>query len=106
MLAPKTVKNYTNSGESLRELKFITELGRSLLGTVHPKRVALRVAENLRFETGADICAVVAELEQIGLTSAAFDKLNNQIEGFLNRQKFEQRTRDFAFAGFIRKYKG
>ncbi len=64
-----------------------------MLGTVHPKRVALRVAENLRFETGADICAVVAELEQIGLTSAAFDNSNEQIEDFLNRQNFEQRTR-------------
>lgn len=93
MLAPKTVKNHTNSGESLRELRFITDLGRSLLGTVHPKRVALRVAENLRFETGADVCAVVAELEHIGRTSAAFDNSNTQIEDFLNRQNFEQRTR-------------
>ena len=93
MLAPKTVRNYVSSGESLHELKFITELGRSLLGTVHPKLVALRVAENLRFETGADVCAVVAELEQIGLTSAAFDISNNQIEDFLNRQNFERKTR-------------
>ncbi len=93
MLAPRTVKNHINSDESLRELKFITDLGRSLLGTVHPKRVALRVAENLRLETGADVCAVVAELEHIGLTSAAFDNANEQIEDFLNRQNFEQRRR-------------
>lgn len=93
MLAPRTVKNHKNSGETLHELKFITELGRSLSGIVHPKRVALRVAENLRFETGADVCAVVAELEHIGLTSAAFDSSNEQIEDFLNRQNFEQKTR-------------
>ena len=93
MLAPRTVRNYLNSSESSCELKFITELGRSLLGTVHPKRVALRVAENLRFETGADICAVVAELEHIGLTSGAFDNFNHQIEDFLNRQNFDLRMR-------------
>ncbi|MEO6587795.1 MAG: ATP-binding protein [Pyrinomonadaceae bacterium] len=93
MLAPKTAKNYVSSGESLHELKFITELGRSLLGTVHPKRVALRVAENLRFETGADVCAVVAELEHIGVTSAAFDSSDEQIEDFLNRRNFDGRTR-------------
>ncbi len=93
MLAPKTVKISKSSGESLQELKFITELGRSLLGTVHPKRVALRVAENLRFEIGANVCAVVAELAHIGLTSAAFDNSSRQIEGFFNRQNFDQRTK-------------
>lgn len=93
MLAPKTVKSYISSGENLSELKFITELGRSLLGTVHPKRVALRVAESLRLETGAAICAVVAELEHIGITSAAFDKTGEQQENFLSRQNFEQKTK-------------
>lgn len=93
MLAPKTVKSYTSSGENLSELKFITELGRSLLGAVHPKRVALRVAESLRLETGAAVCAVVAELEHIGMTSAAFDKSGKQQEDFLNRQNFEQKTK-------------
>lgn len=93
MLAPKTVKSYISSGENLCELKFITELGRSLLTTVHPKRVALRVAESLRLETGAAVCAVVAELEQIGLTSAAFDKNGEIREDFLNRQNFDQRTK-------------
>lgn len=92
MLAPKTAKSYLSSGENLCELKFITELGRSLLTAVHPKRVALRVAENLRLETGAAVCAVVAELEQIGLTSAAFDENGELKEDFLNRQNFEQRT--------------
>lgn len=92
MLAPKTAKSYLSTGENLCELKFITELGRSLLTAVHPKRVALRVAESLRLETGAAICAVVAELEQIGLTSAAFDKNGELKEDFLNRQNFEYKT--------------
>lgn len=74
-------------------MKFITELGRSLLKTVHPKRVALRVAESLRSATGADICAVVAQLEHIGLVSAAYDASDRQVEDFLNRPNFEQKTR-------------
>ena len=54
------------------ELKFITELGRSLLVTVHPKKVASRVAEALCRETRAENCVVVVELEQIGLVSGSF----------------------------------
>ncbi|MEO8072165.1 MAG: hypothetical protein ABI686_02855 [Acidobacteriota bacterium] len=42
-----SVRQNTNPAS---ELKFITELGRSLLFTVHPKKVALRVAEAVRQE--------------------------------------------------------
>jgi hypothetical protein len=77
MLAPKRVKSEINSSSFSRtnknsspELKFIAELGRSLLFTAHPKKVALRVAESIRTETGAPICAVVVELKQIGIVSS------------------------------------
>lgn len=84
MPAPKQIKNksethssaverpFSAASSNSRELKFIAELGRSLLFTVHPKKVALRVAEAIRRETGASICAFVVELEQIGLISCAF----------------------------------
>ncbi len=80
MLAPKQIKIKSETypfakkkaADSSRELKFITELGRSLLFTVHPKKVALRVAEAVQKETGAEICAVFVELEHIGLISCAF----------------------------------
>ena len=75
--------------DSARELKFITELGRSLLFTVHPKKVASRVAEAIRRETAAAICAVVVELEHIGLISSAFisGDSTEQIE-FLHKDRF------------------
>ena len=37
-----------DTDSSTNELKFIADLGRSLLFTVHPKKVASRVAEALR----------------------------------------------------------
>ncbi len=77
MLTPKTVKRQPRSfsvnqnvADSSADLKFVTELGRSLLFTVHPKKVATRVAEAIQAETGADVCAVIVELEQIGLVSS------------------------------------
>lgn len=80
MLAPKRAASATElfsapkkSAASLRELKFIAELGRSLQITVHPKKVAGRVAEAICRETLAENCAVVVELEQIGLVSADFN---------------------------------
>ena len=52
------------------ELKFIADLGRSLLFTVHPKKVAERITDAIRRETGAMVCAMVTELEHFGLVSA------------------------------------
>jgi two-component system NtrC family sensor kinase len=77
MLAPKRVKSEINSSSFSRttnnsspELKFIAELGRSLLFTAHPKKVALRVAEAIQMEIGAPVSAVVVELKQIGIVSS------------------------------------
>lgn len=78
-----------NNFNSSRELKFITELGRSLLFTIHPKKVVLKVAEAIQTEVGAEICAVVAELEQIGLVSCGFASEKNQ-NNFLHKAKFKK----------------
>ena len=99
MLAPKRVKRETESfstarmnTDSSRELKFITELGRSLLVTVHPKKVALRVAEAIQTETAGEVCAVVVELEHIGLVSSAFiSKTGVAKSDFLHKDKFKNR---------------
>ena len=56
-----------NSASS--ELKFVADLGRSLLFTVHPKKVASRVAEAVRVGSGATVTAFVVELNNIGLVS-------------------------------------
>ncbi|CAN5418156.1 hypothetical protein BH20ACI1_BH20ACI1_25530 [soil metagenome] len=98
MLAPKRTKSRTGVNFSVRqntnpvsELKFITELGRSLLFTVHPKKVALRVAEAIRQEIGAEICAVVVELEHFGLVSCADTSNTNELsQNFLDKSKFKQ----------------
>ena len=99
MLAPRRVKrereSFSTAGmntDSSRELKFITELGRSLLVTVHPKKVALRVAEAIQTETSGEVCAVVVELEHIGLVSSAFTSESGEAKSnFLHKDKFKNR---------------
>jgi two-component system NtrC family sensor kinase len=72
------------------DLRFISDLGRSLLFTVHPKKVATRVAEAIRVGVGAETCAFVAELESIGLISCAFGDKGEISKEFLNRARFEK----------------
>jgi two-component system NtrC family sensor kinase len=98
MVSPKQIKSGEDlfypdgkKSDSSRELKFITELGRSLLFAVHPKKVALRVAEAIRAETGAAICAVVVELGQIGLISSAFTEHSKCAKtDFLEKTRFKK----------------
>lgn len=98
MLAPKQIKKASRSfsaleknGDASSELKFITELGRQLLVTVHPKKVASRVAEAVCRETSATACAVVVELEQIGLVSGIFASVECESKtGFLHRRRFKK----------------
>ena len=98
MLAPKTIKSASKTfsagrkeTDALSNLKFITELGRSLLVTVHPKKVASRVAEAICFETRAKTCAVVVELDQIGLVSSTFASENSETkQNFLHYRKFKK----------------
>lgn len=75
---------------SSAELKFIADLGRSLLFTVHPKKVASKVAEAIRFGSGCDVCAFVVELENIGLVSSAYDEDGPLQTEFLNRERFDR----------------
>jgi len=78
------------SDSASAELKFIADLGRSLLFTVHPKKVASKVAEAIRFGSGCEICAFVVELDNIGLVSSAFDK-DGELHGeFLDRERFDR----------------
>ncbi|MGC2234723.1 MAG: ATP-binding protein [Pyrinomonadaceae bacterium] len=85
----ETFSSERKNSDSSRELKFITELGRSLLFTVHPKKVVSRVAEAIQTELGAEICAVACELQQIGLVSCAF-AAHKPKQNFLHRAKFKK----------------
>lgn len=86
-VSPPTI---SDAEASSSELKFIADLGRSLLFTVHPKKVASKVAEAIRFSSGCDVCAFVVELENIGLVSSAFDASGELHGAFLNRERFER----------------
>ncbi len=79
-----------HADDSLNALKFISELGRSLLFTVHPKKVASRVAEAVRSAVDADVCSIVAELENIGLISCAFNANGEMESGFLRRERLDK----------------
>lgn len=80
----------TESSSSL-ELKFIAELGRSLLFTFHPKKVASRVAEAVLREVEADVCALVVELETVGFVSSAFNsKAGEMATDFLRKSRFKK----------------
>ena len=98
MLSPKPINKASKSfsfttkdPDASAELKFITDLGRSLLVTVHPKKVASRVAEAICRETRSENCAVVVELEQIGLVSGTFVSENMGAKrDILQRRRFEK----------------
>jgi two-component system, NtrC family, sensor kinase len=98
MLSPKPINKASKSftlttrePDASSELKFITELGRSLLITVHPKKVASRVAEAICRETRAETAVVVVELEQIGLVSGTFAFENRDAkQNILNKKRFER----------------
>jgi two-component system NtrC family sensor kinase len=72
------------------ELKFISDLGRSLLFTVHPKKVASRVASAIQQSADADVCALVAELDNIGVVSCGFDRRGELDRNFFDRSRFEK----------------
>jgi two-component system, NtrC family, sensor kinase len=98
MLSPKPINKASKSfslstreTDASSELKFITELGRSLLVTVHPKKVASRVAESICRETRAEIAVVVVELEQIGLVSGTFAfRAEPAKQDILHKKRFEK----------------
>jgi two-component system, NtrC family, sensor kinase len=76
--------------DSSTELKFVSDLGRSLLFTVHPKKVASRVASAIQNGVQANSCAFVAELENIGVVSCGFDEKGELNASFLDKSRFEK----------------
>lgn len=76
--------------DNLLELKFISELGRSLLFTVHPKKVASRVVEAIVSGVDACVCVFVAELDSIGLISDAHCRQGVLDDSFLRRERFDK----------------
>lgn len=100
MLSPKETNQkaelFFPKGEvvdSSSELRFITELGRSLLFAVHPKKIASRVAEEIRSGVNAEWCAVAVELEHIGLVYSVFSEEGEDYSGQFEKQKFKQWTK-------------
>jgi len=71
------------------ELKFISDLGRSLLLAVHPKKAAHRVAEALRERFDASICGFAAELGNIGLICSAVSR-DGEIDTAFNKPRLER----------------
>ena len=84
------ISTITGRDDHSNDLKFISELGRSLLFTVHPKKVASRVAEAIQQGVDADVCVFVAELENIGLISCACGRDGETEGNSLRRSKFEK----------------
>ena len=80
--------NVNPGGAVASELKFITELGRSLLFAVHPKKIANRVAEAVRAGVNAELCAVAVELDQIGIVCCSYDETGEVTSKFFRKNKF------------------
>lgn len=79
-----------DAADASAELRFISDLGRSLLFTVHPKKVASRVSSALQQAMDAEVCALVAELENIGVISCAFDRKGELDTNYLEKPRFEK----------------
>jgi len=96
MIAPKTSKKINEvsfserSREKHLELRFISELSRSLVDTVHPKKTALKVVDALLKQTQALACALIVELDNFGLISCAIDQCGSELEDLLRRERFRQ----------------
>jgi len=85
----KSPRSAVNSPDpASAELKFVADLGRSLLFTVHPKKVASKVADAVRFSSGCDTCVFVAEIGNMGLVTSAFNAHGEIENSLLNRERF------------------
>lgn len=80
----------THTVDASNDLKFISDLGRSLLFTVHPKKVASRVADAIRHGLDAEICVFAAELRNIGMVSCAVNRDGELSGDFLDRAEFDK----------------
>lgn len=80
----------TPTDDNSNELKFISELGRSLLFSVHPKKVASRVAGAILHGVDAVKCVFVAELDTIGLITCEMGRDGEFEDGVLRRERLEK----------------
>jgi two-component system, NtrC family, sensor kinase len=87
MVKPNFTISHNQSDEPFQELKFITELGRSMLSIFHPKRVAMHVSEAIQGVVNADVCLVIVKLDEIGLVSSAIDLIKE--EDLLDKRHFQ-----------------
>ncbi len=71
---------------TMRGLRFVSELSRSLGCITHPKKIARRVVEALSRETSAEICAIVLELDAVGLITFALDSKGKECVNFLRKK--------------------
>lgn len=92
MLASGSSKRKWASSESnsFLELRFLSELSRNLVDSIHPKKVVTCVVESLARELSAEVCALAVELDNFGFVGFAVDRINRQIRDFLRREKFKQ----------------
>ncbi len=86
----RTLSANAGAADGSHELKLISDLGRSLLSAVHPKRVAMRVAEAIRERLDARACVFAAELDNIGLISCAVTADGEAEDAYLRRERFER----------------
>lgn len=78
----------TRVSDAASGLKFISELGRSLLSTVHPKKVANCVAGSLLEGVGARSCAVAVKLQHIGMVYSATTSAGSEPCDRFNKDRF------------------
>ncbi len=79
-----------HADESASDLRFISDLGRSLHFTVHPKKVASRVADALRQALDAESCVFAAELSNIGLISCGYNRDGEVTAGYLDKLRLDK----------------
>ena len=86
----ESVLNDKPGFNSNSEIRFISELGRSLLLTVHPMKVASAIAKKAREGVNADLCAVAVELDHIGMICCAFDSQGEKSQKIFQKKKFRE----------------
>ena len=80
----------TPTNDAANDLRFVSDLGRSLLFIVHPKKVTNRVADALLEGVGASACVFAAELQSIGLISSSATPGLKDGTDLLMRNRFEK----------------
>ena len=98
MLAAKEIKRKTSvfsskdkNINSSPELRFVAELGRKLFFRIHPKKVAEQVAAAIQSAVKAEVCAVIIELENIGLVACGINSEGITKGNFVQKQRFKNR---------------